>query len=72
MQLLGVPDQAEKDEIVKAVMQLKGSEVEEGYTMDAVKSREVASYYYGLFFLISDFSMKLQQRDLIMASYFVK
>ncbi|XP_031406118.1 plastid division protein CDP1, chloroplastic isoform X2 [Punica granatum] len=39
-QLLGVPDQAEKDEIVKAVMQLKRSEIEEGYTMDAVKSRE--------------------------------
>ncbi|KAK4795008.1 hypothetical protein SAY86_013002 [Trapa natans] len=39
-QLLGVPDQAEKDEIVKAVMQLKGIEVEEGYTMDAIKSRE--------------------------------
>ncbi|XP_030541225.1 plastid division protein CDP1, chloroplastic isoform X2 [Rhodamnia argentea] len=39
-QLLGLPDQAEKDEIVKSVMQLKRAEVEEGYTMDAVKSRE--------------------------------
>ncbi|KAF8014626.1 hypothetical protein BT93_H0439 [Corymbia citriodora subsp. variegata] len=39
-QLLGLPDQAEKDEIVKSVMQLKRAEVEEGYTMEAVKSRE--------------------------------
>ncbi|XP_056173974.1 plastid division protein CDP1, chloroplastic [Syzygium oleosum] len=39
-QLLGLPDQAEKDEIVKSVMQLKRAEVEEGYTMVAVKSRE--------------------------------
>lgn len=43
LQLLGLPDQAEKDEIVKSVMQLKRAEVEEGYTMDAVKSREVAT-----------------------------
>lgn len=39
-QLLGVPDQAEKDEIVKSVMHLKNSEIEEGYTMDAVVSRQ--------------------------------
>ncbi|KAI3407578.1 DUF4101 domain-containing protein [Psidium guajava] len=39
-QLLGLPDQAEKDEIVKSVMQLKHAEVEEGYTMDAISSRE--------------------------------
>lgn len=43
LQLLGLPDQAEKDEIVKSVMQLKRAEVEEGYTMDAIKSREVAT-----------------------------
>lgn len=39
-QILGVPDQAEKDEIVKSVMNLKNAEIEEGYTMDAVISRQ--------------------------------
>ncbi|KAJ9145728.1 hypothetical protein P3X46_028074 [Hevea brasiliensis] len=39
-QLIGVPDQAEKDEIVKSVMQLKSADVEEGYTMEAVISRQ--------------------------------
>ncbi|KAL8111008.1 hypothetical protein AgCh_026682 [Apium graveolens] len=39
-QLLGVPDQAEKDEIVKAVMHLKSSEIDEGYTTDTVVSRQ--------------------------------
>ncbi|KAJ6294992.1 hypothetical protein OIU76_022974 [Salix suchowensis] len=39
-QLVGVPDKAEKDEIVRSVMQLKNAEVEEGYTMDAVISRQ--------------------------------
>uniref|UniRef100_A0A5B7BJ74 Uncharacterized protein n=1 Tax=Davidia involucrata TaxID=16924 RepID=A0A5B7BJ74_DAVIN len=39
-QIVGVPDQAEKDEIVKSVMDLKNSEIEEGYTMDAVVSRQ--------------------------------
>ncbi|OIW12002.1 hypothetical protein TanjilG_16113 [Lupinus angustifolius] len=39
-QLIGVPDQAEKDEIVKAVMGLKNAEIEEGYTMDVVASRQ--------------------------------
>ncbi|KAL5746904.1 hypothetical protein ACOSP7_023884 [Xanthoceras sorbifolium] len=39
-QLIGVPDKAEKDEIVKAVMELKKAEVEEGYTMDAVIARQ--------------------------------
>lgn len=43
-QLLGVPAKAEKDEIVKSVMLLKRAEVEDGYTMDAVKSREVPSF----------------------------
>jgi hypothetical protein len=41
LQLVGVPDKAEKDEIVRSVMQLKNAEVEEGYTMDAVMSRQV-------------------------------
>ncbi|KAM7475261.1 hypothetical protein LguiB_022504 [Lonicera macranthoides] len=39
-QILGVPDRAEKDEIVKSVMHLKNAEIEEGYTMDAVVSRQ--------------------------------
>lgn len=46
MQLLGVPDQAEKDEIVKSVMHLKNSEIEEGYTKDAVVSRQVKNLLY--------------------------
>ncbi|XP_044465470.1 plastid division protein CDP1, chloroplastic-like isoform X2 [Mangifera indica] len=40
-QIIGVPDNAEKDEIVKAVMDLKRAEAEEGYTMDAVVARQV-------------------------------
>lgn len=36
-----MPSQAEKDEIVKSVMDLKRSDIEEGYTMDAVTSRQV-------------------------------
>ncbi|XP_061996344.1 pentatricopeptide repeat-containing protein CRR2, chloroplastic [Rosa rugosa] len=39
-QLIGVPDLAEKDEVIKAVMDLKNSEVEEGYTENAIKSRQ--------------------------------
>ncbi|KAK9106318.1 hypothetical protein Syun_022329 [Stephania yunnanensis] len=39
-QIIGVSDKAEKDEIVKSVMDLKGAEVEEGYTMDVVLSRQ--------------------------------
>lgn len=38
-QIIGVPDKAEKDQIVKSVMDLKNAEVEEGYTMEAVISR---------------------------------
>lgn len=41
LQIIGVPNQAEKDEIVKSVMDLKRAEIEEGYTMDAVMSRQV-------------------------------
>lgn len=41
LQLIGVSDQAEKDAIVKSVMDLKRAEIEEGYTMDAVISRQV-------------------------------
>ncbi|KAK4350709.1 hypothetical protein RND71_030022 [Anisodus tanguticus] len=39
-QILGVSDRAEKDEIVKSVMHLKNAEIEDGYTMDAVVSRQ--------------------------------
>lgn len=41
LQIIGVPNQAEKDEIVKSVMDLKRAEIEEGYTMDAFMSRQV-------------------------------
>ncbi len=41
VQLIGIPDQAEKDEVIKAVMDLKISQVEEGYTENAIKSRQV-------------------------------
>ncbi|XP_077231344.1 plastid division protein [Tasmannia lanceolata] len=39
-QIVGVPNQAEKDEIVKAVMELRSAEIEEGYTLDVVVSRQ--------------------------------
>ncbi|XP_058097880.1 plastid division protein CDP1, chloroplastic isoform X2 [Magnolia sinica] len=39
-QIVGVPNHAEKDEIVKSVMDLKGTEIEEGYTLDVVVSRQ--------------------------------
>ncbi|CAI0548713.1 unnamed protein product [Linum tenue] len=39
-QLVGLRDQAEKDEVVKSVIQLKSAEVEDGYTMDAIMSRK--------------------------------
>lgn len=41
LQLLGLSLKAEKDEVVKAVMDLKGSEIEAGYTEDAIFSRQV-------------------------------
>ncbi|XP_031475173.1 plastid division protein CDP1, chloroplastic [Nymphaea colorata] len=39
-QILGIPNQAEKDEIVKSVMELRNAEIEDGYTLDAVIARE--------------------------------
>ncbi|XP_020272231.1 plastid division protein CDP1, chloroplastic [Asparagus officinalis] len=39
-QILGVPEKAEKDEVVKAAMVLKNSEIEDGYTPDAIVSRQ--------------------------------
>lgn len=44
MQILGVSDQAEKDEIVKSAMQLKNAQIEEGYTADVVVSRQVGGF----------------------------
>ncbi|KAF6153301.1 hypothetical protein GIB67_003491 [Kingdonia uniflora] len=41
LKIIGVLDQAEKDEIVKSVMNLKNTDVEEGYTLDAAVSRQV-------------------------------
>lgn len=43
LQIIGVSDRAEKDEIVKSVMHLKNAEIEDGYTMDAVVSRQVVA-----------------------------
>lgn len=39
-QLIGVTDQSEKDEIVKSVMELRNVEVEEGYSIDTIASRQ--------------------------------
>ncbi|XP_015865701.3 plastid division protein CDP1, chloroplastic [Ziziphus jujuba] len=39
-QLIGVTDRAEKDEVVKSVMDLKSAEIEDGYSMEAVVSRQ--------------------------------
>lgn len=41
MQLIGVSDQAEKDEVVKSVINLKKTDAEEGYTMEAAVARQV-------------------------------
>uniref|UniRef100_A0A7N0V8H9 ARC6 IMS domain-containing protein n=1 Tax=Kalanchoe fedtschenkoi TaxID=63787 RepID=A0A7N0V8H9_KALFE len=39
-QIIGLHEKAEKDEIAKSVMVLKSAEVEEGYTADAIQSRQ--------------------------------
>ncbi|KAL8233200.1 hypothetical protein R6Q57_002978 [Mikania cordata] len=39
-QILGIPDKSEKDEIVKSMKHLKMAEIEEGYTMDTIVSRQ--------------------------------
>lgn len=39
-QVIGLRDQAEKDEIVKSVMALKSADIEEGYTKDVAASRQ--------------------------------
>jgi len=45
LQLIGVPNRAEKDEIVKAVLGLKNAEIDEGYTVDIVAARQVCTSY---------------------------
>ncbi|ESQ47981.1 hypothetical protein EUTSA_v10020089mg [Eutrema salsugineum] len=40
LQLIGVSDQAEKDEVVKSVINLKKADAEEGYTMEAAIARQ--------------------------------
>ncbi|MQL72208.1 hypothetical protein Taro_004516 [Colocasia esculenta] len=39
-QIIGVSEKAEKDQVVKTVMELKGSDIEDGYTMDVILSRQ--------------------------------
>ncbi|XP_078448552.1 plastid division protein [Wolffia australiana] len=39
-QIIGVSEKAEKDEVVKAVMELKACEIEDGYTIDVIRSRQ--------------------------------
>lgn len=46
MQLLGIPDKSEKDEIVKSMKHLKIAEIEEGYTMDTIVSRQVPMKFF--------------------------
>lgn len=41
MQILGIPEKAEKDEVVKAARELKMSEIEDGFTPDVIVSRQV-------------------------------
>ena len=62
MQLIGVPDKAEKDEIVKSVMSLKNAEIEEGYTMDVVVSRQVKRFAIMLFDQIFSYTIWFQIR----------
>jgi len=44
LQLIGVSEQAEKDEVVKSVINLKKADAEEGYTMEAAAARQVKTY----------------------------
>lgn len=44
LQLIGVSDKAEKDEVVKSVINLKKADAEEGYTMEAAIARQVKTY----------------------------
>ncbi|KAL6572464.1 hypothetical protein OROMI_013422 [Orobanche minor] len=52
--IIGVHDNAEKDEIVKSVMHLKNAEIEEGYTKDAVISRQAGQNSMDLLVDVSD------------------
>jgi hypothetical protein len=44
MQILGVTEKAEKDEIVKSAIELKKSEIEDGYTEEVSTCRQVAQW----------------------------
>ena len=46
LQILGVPAKAEKDEVVKATIELKSSEIEDGYTTDVIVSRQVSDSWF--------------------------
>lgn len=79
MQLIGVPDQSEKDEIVKSVMELRNVEIEEGYSIDAIASRQVGTLcglveVHCWFFYISllIFGLDLKSCLVIMASSFIR
>lgn len=53
LQILGIPEQAEKDEIVKAAMEMKNSEIEDGYTADVIISRQVFELLIFLCYMLS-------------------
>lgn len=42
LQILGVPEKAEKDEVVKVAMELKSSGIDDEYTSDVIVSRQVS------------------------------
>jgi hypothetical protein len=44
LQILGVTEKAEKDEIVKAAMELKNAGIEDGYTAEVSTCRQVADW----------------------------
>ena len=69
-QLIGVNDRAEKDEIVKSVMDLKSAEIEEGYTMDVVTSRQVHTYLTN--FVITNIHIHIHMLCLTFFFFFFK
>jgi len=47
--MLGVTEKAEKDEIVKAAMELKIAGIEDGYTAEVSTFRQVPNWFLQLF-----------------------
>lgn len=47
--MLGVTEKAEKDEIVKAAMELKIAGIEDGYTAEVSTFRQVADWFLQLY-----------------------